>query len=150
MTDYGWGGEEEMAKVPEKVNVLAIPQRLREWMVEAFVALRHLMAGIEGTISVLRRAFGILRCRHCVFESSPAETGGKPKSEEDGVVLLRTAPRRRCHFGPRDFLPILGIFASSEKPDIFLRIRQECRKDDSAGGTDSGSAFLVSPIDGAR
>ena len=70
-----WGGEEEMAKVREKVKVLAIPQKLRDWSDDAFVALQHFRAGIEGTISVLKRAFGLLRCRYRGFRSFSSHVG---------------------------------------------------------------------------
>lgn len=70
-----WGGEEEMAKVREKVKVLAIPQKLRDWADNGFVALQHFRAGIEGTISVLKRAFGLLRCRYRGFKSFSSHVG---------------------------------------------------------------------------
>jgi transposase, IS5 family len=70
-----WGGEEEMAKIRKKVKVLAIPQRLRDYADEAFVALQHFRAGIEGTISVLKRAFGLLRCRYRGFRSFSSHVG---------------------------------------------------------------------------
>jgi len=68
--DKGFCGKPEvMAKLREKVKVLAIPQRLRDWVEDSFVALQHFRAGIEGSISVLKRAFGLLRCRYRGFKS---------------------------------------------------------------------------------
>lgn len=68
--DKGFCGKPEvMAKLREKVKVLAIPQRLRDWVEDAFVALQRFRAGIEGSISVLKRAFGLLRCRYRGFKS---------------------------------------------------------------------------------
>ena len=68
--DKGFCGRPEvMAKLRERVKVLAIPQRLRDWAEDSFVALQHFRAGIEGSISVLKRAFGLLRCRYRGFKS---------------------------------------------------------------------------------
>jgi IS5 family transposase len=68
--DKGFCGKPEvMAKLREKVKLVAIPQRLRDWVEKAFVALQHFRAGIEGSISVLKRAFGLLRCRYRGFKS---------------------------------------------------------------------------------
>jgi IS5 family transposase len=70
VADKGFCGKPDvMAKLREKVKVVAIPQRLRDFADRAFVALQHFRAGIEGSISVLKRAFGLLRCRYRGFKS---------------------------------------------------------------------------------
>ncbi len=68
--DKGFCGTPEvMGKLRKKVKVVAIPQRLKDWAEDAFVALQRFRAGIEGSISVLKRAFGLLRCRYRGFKS---------------------------------------------------------------------------------
>ncbi len=63
------GSAEDMKELREKVKVVAIPQRLRDWADDGLVALQHFRAGIEGSISVLKRAFGLLRCQYRGFKS---------------------------------------------------------------------------------
>lgn len=58
-----------MSELKERVKVVAIPQRLKDFADDAFVALQHFRAGIEGSISVLKRAFGLLRCRYRGFKN---------------------------------------------------------------------------------
>ena len=68
--DAGFRGKQgAMDKLREKVKVVAIPQRLADFGDAAFVALQHFRAGIEGSISVLKRAFGLLRCQYRGFKS---------------------------------------------------------------------------------
>ncbi len=70
VADKGFCGDREaMNKLREKVKVLAIPQRLKDFADEAFVALQHFRAGIEGSISVLKRAFGLLRSQYRGFRN---------------------------------------------------------------------------------
>jgi IS5 family transposase len=53
---------EKRAKLEAKVKVLAIPRKLSDWADEALVEWQGFRAGIEGTISVLKRAFRLARC----------------------------------------------------------------------------------------
>lgn len=70
VADKGFRGDADaMEKIRERVNVVAIPERLKDYADESFVALQHFRAGIEGTISVLKRAFGLLRSRYRGFKN---------------------------------------------------------------------------------
>ena len=70
VADKGFRGTPEaMKKLRERVKVVAIPQRLKDFADDAFVALQHFRAGIEGSISVLKRAFGLLRCQYRGFKN---------------------------------------------------------------------------------
>jgi IS5 family transposase len=53
---------ERRAALERKVKVLAIPRRLKDWADEGMVEWQRFRAGIEGTISVLKRAFRLARC----------------------------------------------------------------------------------------
>jgi IS5 family transposase len=53
---------EKRAELEAKVKVLAIPRRLKDWADEGMVEWQRFRAGIEGTISVLKRAFRLARC----------------------------------------------------------------------------------------
>lgn len=53
---------EKRAALERKVRVLAIPRRLKDWADEGMVEWQRFRAGIEGTISVLKRAFRLARC----------------------------------------------------------------------------------------
>jgi IS5 family transposase len=53
---------EKRAELAAKVKVLAIPRRLKDWADEGMVEWQGFRAGIEGTISVLKRAFRLGRC----------------------------------------------------------------------------------------
>ena len=53
---------EKRAELAAKVKVLAIPRRLKDWADEGMVEWQGFRAGIEGTISVLKRAFRLARC----------------------------------------------------------------------------------------
>lgn len=68
--DKGFRGKPEvMERLRSKVRVVAIPERLKDWGDRTLVALQHFRAGIEGSISVLKRAFGLLRCQYRGFKS---------------------------------------------------------------------------------
>lgn len=70
VADKGFcGTAAAMNELREKVKVLAIPQRLKDFADDAFVALQHFRAGIEGSISVLKRAFGLLRSQYRGFRN---------------------------------------------------------------------------------
>ena len=55
-------GGEKRARLEAKVRVLAIPRKLSDWADETLVEWQGFRAGIEGTISVLKRAFRLGRC----------------------------------------------------------------------------------------
>jgi len=74
--DKGFCGKPDaMAKLREKVKILAIPQRLKDFTDEIFVSLQHFRAGIEGSISALKRVFGLLRCQYRGFKSFASHVG---------------------------------------------------------------------------
>jgi len=74
--DKGFRGDKAaMAKLREMVKVVAIPQRLKDFADELFVSLQHFRAGIEGSISALKRAFGLLRCQYRGFKSFASHVG---------------------------------------------------------------------------
>jgi IS5 family transposase len=70
VADKGFcGNPEAMNALRAKVKVVAIPQRLKDFTDDAFVALQHFRAGIEGSISVLKRAYGLLRSQYRGFRN---------------------------------------------------------------------------------
>jgi IS5 family transposase len=74
--DKGFRGKPEvMERLRSKVKVVAIPERLKDWADETMVTLQHFRAGIEGSISVLKRAFGLLRCQYRSFKSFQCHVG---------------------------------------------------------------------------
>ena len=66
---------EKRAKLEAKVRVLAIPRKLSEWADDGLVELQKVRAGIEGTISVLKRAFRLFRCPYRGFKSFASSVG---------------------------------------------------------------------------
>jgi IS5 family transposase len=74
--DKGFCGDREaMNRLRKKVKVVGIPQRLRDFVDEFFVKLQQFRAGIEGSISVLKRAFRLLRCPLQGFKSFASHVG---------------------------------------------------------------------------
>jgi len=74
--DKGFCGDKTaMEKLRQKVRVVAIPQRLKDFTDDLFVMLQHFRAGIEGSISALKRAFGLLRCQYRGFKSFASHVG---------------------------------------------------------------------------
>jgi len=74
--DKGMGPRaDKRAALERKVKVLAIPRRLRDWGEEAMVEWQGFRAGIEGTISVLKRAFRLSRCLFRGFKHFAAAVG---------------------------------------------------------------------------
>jgi IS5 family transposase len=63
------------AALQEKVKTLAIPRRLADWAEVIGSVWQRFRAGIEGTISVLKRAFRLLRCPYRGFKSFSASVG---------------------------------------------------------------------------
>jgi IS5 family transposase len=74
--DKGFCGDKEaMATLRKKVKVVAIPQRLKDFTDDFFVLLQHFRAGIEGSISALKRVFGLFRCPYRGFKSFASHVG---------------------------------------------------------------------------
>jgi IS5 family transposase len=66
---------EKRAKLEAKVRVLAIPRKLSDWANDALVEWQGFRAGIEGTISVLKRAFRLARCLFRGFKHFASAVG---------------------------------------------------------------------------
>ena len=74
--DKGMGPRaEKRAALERKVKVVAIPRRLKDWGDEAMVEWQGFRAGIEGTISVLKRAFRLGRCLFRGFKHFASAVG---------------------------------------------------------------------------
>jgi IS5 family transposase len=74
--DCGFHGKPEvMAAAREKVETLAVPRNVREWSGDAFADFRSFRAGIEGSISVLKRAFWLARCLFRGFRNFASSVG---------------------------------------------------------------------------
>jgi IS5 family transposase len=74
--DHGFNPEASVrAALEEKVETLAIPRRLSDWAEVIGSVWRRFRAGIEGSISVLKRAFRLLRCPYRGFKSFAASVG---------------------------------------------------------------------------
>jgi len=74
--DTGMGPRaEKRAALEKKVKVVAIPRRLKDWGDEAMVEWQGFRAGIEGTISVLKRAFRLGRCLFRGFKHFASAVG---------------------------------------------------------------------------
>jgi IS5 family transposase len=63
------------AELAEQVGTLAIPQRMRDFANKALAHWQAFRAGIEGTISGLKRAFRLIRCLFRGFRSFAASVG---------------------------------------------------------------------------
>ena len=74
--DKGFNPKEpERTALEEKVGTLAIPRRLSDWAEVIGSAWQRFRAGIEGSISVLKRAYRLLRCPYRGFKSFEASVG---------------------------------------------------------------------------
>ena len=74
--DHGFNPEASVrAALEEKVEILAIPRRLSDWAEVIGSLWQRFRAGIEGSISVLKRAFRLLRCPYRGFKSFAASVG---------------------------------------------------------------------------
>ena len=74
--DLGFNpGAEERALLEEKVGTFAVPRRLSDWLGAVGEEWRRFRAGVEGSISVLKRAFGLAKCRFKGFKSFAASVG---------------------------------------------------------------------------
>jgi IS5 family transposase len=63
------------AALEKRVETLAIPRRLSDWAEVIGSVWQRFRAGIEGTISVLKRAFRLSRCPYRGFKSFSASIG---------------------------------------------------------------------------
>ena len=66
---------EQREALQKKVRTLAIPRRVSDWADEALAGWQRFRAGLEGTISVLKWAFGLFRCFWRGFKSFAAGIG---------------------------------------------------------------------------
>lgn len=66
---------ETYAELQQQVDMLAIPRRLRDFTDAMMSAWQMFRAGIEGTISGLKRAFRLARCHYRTFKSFQASIG---------------------------------------------------------------------------
>jgi IS5 family transposase len=68
-------GEEKRRALEEIVDVLAIPRNAVDRIREDLVPWHHFRAGVEGTISVLKRAFRLFRCVYRGFNNFASNVG---------------------------------------------------------------------------
>lgn len=67
--------EEKYEELAEQVETLAIPRRLRDFADKVLATWQMFRAGIEGTISGLKRAFRLARCYYRGFKRFQASFG---------------------------------------------------------------------------
>jgi transposase, IS5 family len=67
--------EEKLRELAEQVGTLAIPRRMQDFMDKVLAHWQAFRAGIEGTISGLKRAFRLVRCFFRGFRSFGAAVG---------------------------------------------------------------------------
>jgi IS5 family transposase len=67
--------EAKFQELAERVDTLAIPRRMRDFVDKVLAHWQAFRAGIEGTISGLKRAFRLIRCFFRGFRSFAAAVG---------------------------------------------------------------------------
>ena len=67
--------EAKFVELAERVDTLAIPRRMRDFVDKVLAHWQAFRAGIEGTISGLKRAFRLIRCFFRGFRSFDAAVG---------------------------------------------------------------------------
>ena len=67
--------EAKFAELAAQVDTLAIPRRMRDFMDKVLAHWQAFRAGIEGTISGLKRAFRLIRCFFRGFRSFDVAVG---------------------------------------------------------------------------
>ena len=67
--------EAKFAELAERVDTLAIPKRMRDFVDKMLAHWQAFRAGIEGTISGLKRAFWLIRCFFKGFRSFASAAG---------------------------------------------------------------------------
>jgi len=70
-----WSGEEKMESLRERVKTLAVPKNVRDWANKILPKWQRFRAGIEGTISVLKRVFRLMRCLYRGFKNFASSIG---------------------------------------------------------------------------
>lgn len=70
-----WSGEDRMASLRSRVKTLAIPKNVRHWVKNFLPAWHRFRAGVEGTISVLKRAYRLMRCLYRGFKNFASSVG---------------------------------------------------------------------------
>jgi len=74
--DKGFNPKAETRQaLAERVGTLAIPRRLSDWAEKIGALWQRFRAGIEGTISVLKRAYRLLRCPYRGFKNFASSVG---------------------------------------------------------------------------
>ena len=74
--DKGFNPKAETRKtLEERIGTLAIPRRLSDWGEKIGSLWQRFRAGIEGTISVLKRAYRLLRCPYRGFKNFASSVG---------------------------------------------------------------------------
>jgi IS5 family transposase len=74
--DKGFNPRAETREALEgRVGTLAIPRRLSDWTEKIGALWQRFRAGIEGTISVLKRAYRLLRCPYRGFKNFSSSVG---------------------------------------------------------------------------
>jgi IS5 family transposase len=67
--------DEKYRELAERVHTLAVPRRMRDFVDKVLAHWQAFRAGIEGTISGLKRAFRLIRCYFHGFRSFDAAVG---------------------------------------------------------------------------
>ena len=67
--------QKKFAELAAQVETLAIPRRMQDFMDKVLAHWQAFRAGIEGTISGLKRAFRLVRCFFRGFRSFAAAVG---------------------------------------------------------------------------
>ena len=74
--DRGFRGDpEKMETIEEKVKTVAIPKKVTDWGKPELQPWQPFRAGIEGSISVLKRGYRLMRCFYKGFKSFAASIG---------------------------------------------------------------------------
>jgi len=84
---------EEYAELAQRIDTLAIPRRMRDFADKVLAMWQAFRAGIEGTISGLKRAFRLSRCFYRGFQGF-ASAMGLGIFSHNLVVLEREQPCR--------------------------------------------------------
>lgn len=91
--DKGFNPKAETREaLEERIGTLAIPRRLRDWSEKIGALWQRFRAGIEGTISVLKRAYRLLRCPYRGFKNFASSVGLSIVCHN--LVLLARPPGR--------------------------------------------------------
>lgn len=89
--DSGFHGKQAaMAELAQAVEVVAIPRKPTDWGEVVLAPWQAFRAGIEGTISVLKRAYRLYRCVYRGFKSFASSIGMAVFCHN--LVLLADAP----------------------------------------------------------